>query len=857
MITLTTLGPLEIRDEQRGSLASLLAQPRRAALFVYLAVEAGGGFVSRDDLLGMFWPESDEGRGRAALRQALVFLRRSLGDGVIVSRGDDSVGVNLEGVACDVAGFRRALSEGRVGDALALYRGDFLTGMLVDDAPAFERWTAGVREALAREAQHAAAIGADVAAKRRDWPAAIALARRAQQHAPLSEDCHRRVITYLDQAGDRASALREHDRFAALLATELEVAPSPETTALVASLRERTVPGESPAFGELPAATPLHPGARVAGVAPVPRRAGVRRIAVAGTLVAAGAAAVLVVLALRDRAQAAPPPGLPRIVVVPFTDETRDTALASSGTMIADWITEGVSRIPDIEVVPIRAVLTSEHALAGERVSGATPRWRHLATDVGASIVVYGAIHGSSGMIHLQAEIAETRSGRLLRPVERVSVPAESVMAGIDRLRTRVVAAIAPLADTVTHLRHAVTPPSHDAYRAYVAGLETFVTGNPQRALSLFERSASADSSYPMPRIAATIMHLNLGNADEAVRLITPLLAERDRLAPLEQSTLDMTQALLQGDLPAAYDAAVRQARIAPGTIGEYMVAEAARRMNLPAEAVAVLRALGPDRGELRGWRPYWRELTFALHLLGEHDAEYTAAREAQARYPSDVTMAGYAARAAAAGGDRQAMDAAVAAGESSSASPELRATLRLTAVTEWVAHGHDGAPELLAGLLHWFESLPDGAMASPSLRRQFARALLLAEHPDSARRVIEPLLQVPNVALATFGIAGNAAAAAGDAAEARRYLAAVAVSARALTPAARGLSWGAPEYWQATIAARLGDSTTAAAALRDARRAGLAVDPNVHAEPAFAMLRHWPPFAALIAPVALPPAAR
>jgi len=47
--------------------------------------------------------------------------------------------------------------------------------------------------------------------------------------------------------------------------------------------------------------------------------------------------------------------------------------------------------------------------------------------------------------------------------------------------------------------------------------------------------------------------------------------------------------------------ALTRTARITPGSIVEYMVAESARRQNRPQEALRVLSALNPDHGELRG----------------------------------------------------------------------------------------------------------------------------------------------------------------------------------------------------------------------------------------------------------------
>jgi serine/threonine-protein kinase len=67
MIEFRLLGSLDLTGPE-GTLRSVLAQPKRVALLAYLAVATPNGFHCRDKLLGLFWPESDQERGRGALR---------------------------------------------------------------------------------------------------------------------------------------------------------------------------------------------------------------------------------------------------------------------------------------------------------------------------------------------------------------------------------------------------------------------------------------------------------------------------------------------------------------------------------------------------------------------------------------------------------------------------------------------------------------------------------------------------------------------------------------------------------------------------------------------------------------------
>ena len=120
MISIDTLGSLDIRDSVRGRLVTVMAQPRRAALLAYLAIEGHGDFVSRDSLLALLWHDYDESRARAALRQALAFLRRALGEQVLLSRGDDAISGDAGQLSCDPWDVRAALNARRGAEALAL-----------------------------------------------------------------------------------------------------------------------------------------------------------------------------------------------------------------------------------------------------------------------------------------------------------------------------------------------------------------------------------------------------------------------------------------------------------------------------------------------------------------------------------------------------------------------------------------------------------------------------------------------------------------------------------------------------------------------------------------------------------------
>lgn len=235
---LRLLGGLDLigRDGTRPAIAN---QPKRVALLAFLAAGPEGRFRRRDSLTGIFWPEAEPDSARHSLRQALYVLRREVGSGTIRTRGDGEVGVDPNLLACDAARFESLARAGRPAEAMDHFGGDLLPGFYVDDAPEFERWLEVERLRLRRLA---AQLCWDLSDEARESGKATAAARRAREAVeldPFDEAALHRLIELLDELGDRAGAVSTFEHFAARLADEYAVDPSPETLALVARVRTR------------------------------------------------------------------------------------------------------------------------------------------------------------------------------------------------------------------------------------------------------------------------------------------------------------------------------------------------------------------------------------------------------------------------------------------------------------------------------------------------------------------------------------------------------------------------------------------------------------------------------------------
>ena len=226
VIEVELLGPPRVvRD---GEL--LAFDTRKAvALLAHLAVTARPR--PRDALADLLWPDSDLEHARGALRRTLSSLRSAVGAASLETTRDHVRLVRGADLVVDVDAFRssRAL---RPEEAVELFRGEFLEGFTLRDAPAFEDWARSEAENLRRELVAALAEVTQRRASTGDLRGALTVARRWVSLDPLHEPAHQAVIRLHADLGDRGAALTQYRECVRTLSRELGVPPLTETTEL-------------------------------------------------------------------------------------------------------------------------------------------------------------------------------------------------------------------------------------------------------------------------------------------------------------------------------------------------------------------------------------------------------------------------------------------------------------------------------------------------------------------------------------------------------------------------------------------------------------------------------------------------
>lgn len=257
ILRMTLLGGLSftVGSEPVGRFIS----SKSPALLCYLAYT--GLPHTRAALTGLLWGDSPETQAKASLRQVLSDLRSSCLAPYLLVEGNTVAFNSAAPHWLDVAEFNRHLQAAAPADAGAemsdsqaaalqaaadLYRGDFLAGFFVPNAPAFEEWVTGEQEWLRQAVLQALHRLILHYTRRGAYLMGINAATRLLALEPWQEEAHRQLMHLLALNGQRGAALAQYETCRRVLAKELGVGPTAATTALYEQIRDGQVgPGRA------------------------------------------------------------------------------------------------------------------------------------------------------------------------------------------------------------------------------------------------------------------------------------------------------------------------------------------------------------------------------------------------------------------------------------------------------------------------------------------------------------------------------------------------------------------------------------------------------------------------------------
>jgi TolB-like protein/DNA-binding SARP family transcriptional activator/Flp pilus assembly protein TadD len=502
------------------------------ALLAVLAA-AGEKGRSRDQLLLLFWPDATQSRARHSLEQLLYAIRSSIDEAVFA--GVNPVRLNPGVVSSDVAEFQTALKRGDLEGAVDAYRGPFLDGFYLSDAPEFEQWVAAERARLERSYSDALERLAQSAETAQNHATAVRWWRKLADTDPVSSKNATGLIRALMNSGDHAAALHYAERYEAVVAQELGTSVGPAVTNLVAEVRSKTKTDPVSASKSPPPTRAESYGVpvRADAVPPVdlpepqrsPRRRSVWYVIGAVVILAMIGTAAWLRATLRDSVPPSPA-GEPSIAVLPFANVSGNQQDAAVVDGLSEELIAVLAKIRNLRVIARTSAFAFKNSNLGAR---------RIADSLKVSNLLEGSVQRVGPQLRVQVRLVDARDGST-----RWSETYNRELKDIFSVQSDIAGAVARELDlrlgesTLSRIKHGSTR-NIAAYELYLRGNDPALIRSDTGAragLEYFRQAVGLDPSYAAAYAGLARMQMRIGSGDDTE------LSRRDRLALAEQAAL-------------------------------------------------------------------------------------------------------------------------------------------------------------------------------------------------------------------------------------------------------------------------------------------------------------------------------
>jgi TolB-like protein/DNA-binding SARP family transcriptional activator/Tfp pilus assembly protein PilF len=514
MLQLKTFGGLSVKID--GTPGTGAAQRRKTLALLALVAAAGHSGISRDKLIAHLWPETDADHARDLLKQACYALRRDLHARELFL-GSIELRLNPAVISSDLGSFICALEQNDPASAVSFYAAPFLDGFYLNGPGEFEQWVETERARLASQYRGALEVLSREAADRGDHRVAVSWWRRVLELDPLSSHAALGLMTALDNAGERAEALRCGEAHGELLRSELSADPPPELSEWIEHHRQVAGNGARPS-NQPPTIMPsvVDGEGAIAGVPAVPGSL-IRRVRRAQALSLTAVGAVVLLLAgtaytiwNRPAPMGAAEPvavsGRKMLAVLPF--ENRGGA---ADDYFADGLTEAIgTRLGSVKSLGVIAWQSAR------QYKGTNKSLTQIGRELGVDYVLQGSVRWEKAAGASRVRVSPT----LIRVSDGTQLWAaqyDTLMAGVfaiqTSLATQVVGALdIALATTERRILEAWPTANLQAYDAYLRGREAVDNaGDPadtRAALNLFAQAVALDSTFAPAFAWLSVMHI-------------------------------------------------------------------------------------------------------------------------------------------------------------------------------------------------------------------------------------------------------------------------------------------------------------------------------------------------------------
>lgn len=547
---------------------------------------------------------------------------------------------------------------------------------------------------------------------------------------------------------------------------------------------------------------------------------------------------ILIYLLTRQKADESPQ----RVVVAVFENRTGNSNLDELGIITCDWITRGLSQTKDIEVVPSTTVLQVSAMLSdpgsGKRQNDYLAK---LSRETQAGVIISGSYYIQNKALQFQAEIKNVTDGKLIYAMPALSAPMDQAMEIIEKVKSDIAGGLAYHFQS-QQIQFISKPPTIDAYREYITGLEYFGIDY-KKALHHFMKSVENDSLFTQPRFFMASSFSGLGNYNKADSIFGIIDRNRARLTPFERYMLDFNINYIKGNYIGCLHYLRLAEAISPGDRQtNYLIGLCAQRLNKPGLTVETYAKIEYPYEKYSNyimgvWRLY--TLANAFHMLGKFDSELTEARKGQQFQPDMIWFYAIEVRALAALGKINEIEKVLDKCRSISPGSATAGDVIMQAALELRAHGFIKEAEKYAAMaVEWYRNHQAGA----NDRENLGTVLYLAGNFDEAKLIFQQLANENPGKPEYIGYLGALAVKMGNHDEAVNY-------SEELMNMKRPYLFGRHIFWSARIAALLGERETALKLLNESFAQGNSFGVYIHTTIDFETLCDYEPFTELLKP--------
>ncbi len=231
------LGELHVLYD--GSAITTRIPSKSQALLAYLAATRESH--SRHVLAGLFWGDRTEDKAKNSLRVAINGLRKQIPEHLEITR--QSLGLKFDqAVDVDLHQLEFAIKPTTQNELPLLnavpqiYRGEFLSGLTLDETPEFDEWLESQRASCRQIALRGLSKLTEQHLAEQAYDEALKILTRHLEIDPCAEEAHRQAMVAFSRKGDFDAALEQYARCQQALKEILNVDPAPETIDLLRSL---------------------------------------------------------------------------------------------------------------------------------------------------------------------------------------------------------------------------------------------------------------------------------------------------------------------------------------------------------------------------------------------------------------------------------------------------------------------------------------------------------------------------------------------------------------------------------------------------------------------------------------------